>query len=104
MEGVTNVEGVANVEGEANVKGYEANVEGSEVNAEGETYMEGEETDDVESHNKEVLNSSVQAKMFSNSSLDTFVTGADFGIDDTGFNVKFVEENDLERANLIDPN
>ena len=65
-------EGIAhNVEGEVNVEGNEANVEGGEVNVQGETNMEGEETINVRSHNKEVLNSSVQEKKCSNSSLDT---------------------------------
>ena len=82
VEGVANVEGVCNLEGEANVEGKEANVEDGEVNVGGETNMEGEETDDFGSHN---------------SSLDTFITRANFGIDDTGFNLEFVEENNLER-------
>ena len=58
-------------------------MEGGEGNVEGETNMEGEETDDVGSHKEEILNSSVQEKKCSNSSLVTFITGADFGKDDT---------------------
>lgn len=39
-------------------------MDGGEVNVEGETNMEGEETDDVGSHNKEEFNSSVKKKSF----------------------------------------
>ena len=99
-QGVANVEGGANVEDdevneevEPNVEGDEANVEGGEVN------VEGEETIDVGSVNEDVLSSSAQEINFSSDSLDTSIPEDDFCIDDSGFELEYIEENSQEIEN-----